>query len=129
MVILARRTATRAIRFFCKTSEVDRYGTSASVGKKNPWKWALFGSKPMKFSVTGAYFASDREPASIGRCRLFPLQRQGLLQVVARRRKAGSDFQRRFEVGDTLFDPSFAHQRHADVGMDLGVLGVHPKRF
>jgi hypothetical protein len=42
-----------------KTREDDRYGASATVYYKNPWGWTLFGSEPMRFFVTGAYFAVD----------------------------------------------------------------------
>jgi hypothetical protein len=42
-----------------KTREDDRYGLSASLYYKNPWGWSLFGSEPMKFFVTGAYFGVD----------------------------------------------------------------------
>jgi hypothetical protein len=41
---------------FGKTREDDRYGVSATVYYKNPWGWSLFGSEPMRFFVTGAYF-------------------------------------------------------------------------
>ena len=43
---------------FGKTRD-DRYGVTATVYYKNPWGWALFGSEPMKFFVTGAYTAVD----------------------------------------------------------------------
>jgi hypothetical protein len=42
-----------------KTRDDDRYGASATVYYKNPWGWSLFGSEPMRFFVTGAYFAVD----------------------------------------------------------------------
>jgi hypothetical protein len=42
-----------------KTREDDRYGASATVYYKNPWGWTLFGSEPMRFFVTGAYYAVD----------------------------------------------------------------------
>jgi hypothetical protein len=41
---------------FGETREDDRYGASATVYYKNPWGWTLFGSEPMQFFVTGAYF-------------------------------------------------------------------------
>jgi opacity protein-like surface antigen len=44
---------------FDKTRDDDRYGASAMVYYKNPWGWSLFGSEPMRFFVTGAYFAVD----------------------------------------------------------------------
>jgi hypothetical protein len=44
---------------FGKTRDDDRYGASATVYYKNPWGWTLFGSEPMRFFVTGAYFAVD----------------------------------------------------------------------
>jgi hypothetical protein len=44
---------------FGETREDDRYGASATVYYKNPWGWTLFGSEPMQFFVTGAYFAVD----------------------------------------------------------------------
>jgi hypothetical protein len=42
-----------------KTRDDDRYGASATVYYKNPWGWTLFGSEPMKFFVTGAYYGVD----------------------------------------------------------------------
>jgi hypothetical protein len=42
-----------------KTRDDDRYGASATLYYKNPWGWSLFGSEPMQFFVTGAYFAVD----------------------------------------------------------------------
>jgi len=42
-----------------KTRDDDRYGASATVYYKNPWGWSLFGSEPMRFFVTGAYYAVD----------------------------------------------------------------------
>jgi hypothetical protein len=42
-----------------KTREDDRYGVSATMYYKNPWGWTLFGSEPMRFFVTGAYFSVD----------------------------------------------------------------------
>lgn len=42
-----------------KTRDDDRYGASASVYYKNPWGWTLFGSEPMQFFVTGAYYQVD----------------------------------------------------------------------
>jgi hypothetical protein len=44
---------------FGKTRNDDRYGGSATVYYKNPWGWKLFGSEPMRFFVTGAYYAVD----------------------------------------------------------------------
>ena len=44
---------------FGKTRDDDSYGVTATVYYKNPWGWALFGSEPMKFFVTGAYTAVD----------------------------------------------------------------------
>jgi hypothetical protein len=44
---------------FGETRDDDRYGASATVYYKNPWGWSLFGSEPMRFFVTGAYFAVD----------------------------------------------------------------------
>jgi len=44
---------------FDKTREDDRYGAMATVYYKNPWGWTLFGSEPMRFFVTGAYYAID----------------------------------------------------------------------
>jgi hypothetical protein len=44
---------------FDKTREDDRYGASATVYYKNPWGWGLLGSEPMRFFVTGAYYAVD----------------------------------------------------------------------
>ncbi len=44
---------------FDKTREDDRYGASATVYYKNPWGWALLGSEPMRFFVTGAYYGVD----------------------------------------------------------------------
>lgn len=44
---------------FDKTRDDDRYGAMATVYYKNPWGWTLFGSEPMRFFVTGAYFAVD----------------------------------------------------------------------
>jgi hypothetical protein len=44
---------------FGKTRNDDRYGASATVYYKNPWGWTLFGSEPMRFFVTGAYYAVD----------------------------------------------------------------------
>lgn len=44
---------------FNKTREDDRYGASATVYYKNPWGWSLLGSEPMRFFVTGAYYAVD----------------------------------------------------------------------
>jgi hypothetical protein len=44
---------------FDKTRNDDRYGASATVYYKNPWGWTLFGSEPMRFFVTGAYYAVD----------------------------------------------------------------------
>jgi opacity protein-like surface antigen len=44
---------------FSKTRNDDSYGGSASVYYKNPWGWKLFGSEPMQFFVTGAYYAVD----------------------------------------------------------------------
>jgi opacity protein-like surface antigen len=44
---------------FDKTRDDDRYGASATVYYKNPWGWGLFGSEPMRFFVTGAYYAID----------------------------------------------------------------------
>jgi hypothetical protein len=41
---------------FGKTREDDRYGVSATFYYTNPWGWNLFGSEPMRFFVTGAYF-------------------------------------------------------------------------
>ena len=32
---------------------------SATFYYTNPWGWTLFGSEPMRFFVTGAYFAVD----------------------------------------------------------------------
>jgi len=42
-----------------KTRNDDSYGGSATVYYKNPWGWKLFGSEPMQFFVTGAYYAID----------------------------------------------------------------------
>jgi len=42
-----------------KTRDDDSYGGSATVYYKNPWGWTLFGSEPMQFFVTGAYYAVD----------------------------------------------------------------------
>jgi hypothetical protein len=42
-----------------KTREDDRYGVLATMYYKNPWGWTLFGSEPMRFFVTGAYFSVD----------------------------------------------------------------------
>jgi hypothetical protein len=42
-----------------KTRNDDRYGASATVYYKNPWGWTLFGSEPMRFFVTGAYYSVD----------------------------------------------------------------------
>jgi opacity protein-like surface antigen len=42
-----------------KTRDDDRYGVSATVYYKNPWGWALLGSEPMQFFVTGAYSLTD----------------------------------------------------------------------
>jgi hypothetical protein len=42
-----------------KTQEDDAYGVGATVYYKNPWNWSLFGSKPMNFFVTGAYYYND----------------------------------------------------------------------
>jgi hypothetical protein len=44
---------------FDETREDDRYGASATVYYKNPWGWGLLGSEPMRFFVTGAYYAVD----------------------------------------------------------------------
>jgi hypothetical protein len=44
---------------FGKTRDDERYGASATVYYRNPWGWTLFGSEPMQFFVTGAYFAVD----------------------------------------------------------------------
>jgi hypothetical protein len=44
---------------FGKTRDDESYGAIATVYYKNPWGWALFGSEPMKFFVTGAYTAVD----------------------------------------------------------------------
>ena len=44
---------------FDKTRDDDRYGASATVYYKNPWGWTLLGSEPMRFFVTGAYYAVD----------------------------------------------------------------------
>jgi hypothetical protein len=44
---------------FDKTRDDDRYGASATVYYKNPWGWGLLGSEPMRFFVTGAYYAID----------------------------------------------------------------------
>jgi opacity protein-like surface antigen len=44
---------------FDKTRDDDRYGASATVYYKNPWGWRLLGSEPMRFFVTGAYYAID----------------------------------------------------------------------
>jgi hypothetical protein len=44
---------------FGKTRNDDSYGGSASVYYKNPWGWKLFGSEPMQFFVTGAYYVID----------------------------------------------------------------------
>ena len=44
---------------FDKTREDDRYGASATVYYKTPWGWTLFGSEPMRFFVTGGYYAVD----------------------------------------------------------------------
>ncbi len=42
-----------------KTQEDDSYGVGGTVFYKNPWGWSLFGSKPMNFFVTGAYYYND----------------------------------------------------------------------
>jgi hypothetical protein len=42
-----------------KTQEDDAYGVGATAYYKNPWGWSLFGSKPMNFFVTGAYYYND----------------------------------------------------------------------
>lgn len=42
-----------------KTRDDDRYGASATVYYTNPWNWRLFGSEPMRFFATGAYFGVD----------------------------------------------------------------------
>ena len=42
-----------------KTRNDDSYGGSATVYYKNPWGWKLFGSEPMQFFVTGAFYAID----------------------------------------------------------------------
>jgi hypothetical protein len=44
---------------FGKTRDDDRYGASATAYYTNPWGWSLFGSEPMRFFVTGAYYAID----------------------------------------------------------------------
>jgi len=44
---------------FNKTQEDDAYGVGGTVYYKNPWGWSLFGSKPMNFFVTGAYYFND----------------------------------------------------------------------
>jgi hypothetical protein len=44
---------------FGKTRDDDRYGAAATVYYKNPWGWGLLGSEPMRFFVTGAYYAVD----------------------------------------------------------------------
>jgi hypothetical protein len=44
---------------FDKTRDDDRYGASATAYYTNPWGWSLFGSEPMRFFVTGAYYAVD----------------------------------------------------------------------
>jgi opacity protein-like surface antigen len=44
---------------FDKTRDDERYGASATVYYKNPWGWSLLGSEPMRFFVTGAYYAID----------------------------------------------------------------------
>jgi hypothetical protein len=42
-----------------KTREDDRFGSSVTFYYTNPWGWTLFGSEPMRFFVTGAYYAVD----------------------------------------------------------------------
>ena len=42
-----------------KTRDDDRYGASVAVYYKNPWGWTLFGSEPMQFFATGAYYGVD----------------------------------------------------------------------
>jgi Protein of unknown function (DUF2860) len=44
---------------FDKTRNDDLYGAAATVYYKNPWGWSLFGSEPMQFFVTGAYYTVD----------------------------------------------------------------------
>ena len=44
---------------FSKTRNDDSFGGSASAYYKNPWGWKLFGSEPMQFFLTGAYYAVD----------------------------------------------------------------------
>lgn len=41
---------------FGKTREDERFGFSTTFYYTNPWGWNLFGSEPMRFFVTGAYF-------------------------------------------------------------------------
>jgi hypothetical protein len=42
-----------------KTQEDDSYGIGGTAFYRNPWGWGLFGSKPMNFFVTGAYYYTD----------------------------------------------------------------------
>jgi hypothetical protein len=41
---------------FGKTREDDRYGAAATFYYTNPWGWTLFGSEPLRFFGTVAYF-------------------------------------------------------------------------
>jgi hypothetical protein len=44
-----------------ETRNDDRYGASATVYYKNPWGWTFLGSEPLRFFVSGAYYAVDSD--------------------------------------------------------------------
>jgi hypothetical protein len=44
---------------FDKTQEDDVYGVGATAYYKNPWGWRVFGSQPLNFFVSGAYYTND----------------------------------------------------------------------
>jgi hypothetical protein len=44
---------------FNKKQEDDIYGVGLTILYTNPWGWSLWGSKPMRFYVEGAFLERD----------------------------------------------------------------------